>query len=265
MPTPSPSSSLQDRILNLVQTLQFAWFAGHVLTLVGSALHFLSVVMFRSASKPYTIAYVGALISYGVVIYKTHGTPQLNTHYAQRLVMDENVQYLLLALYWFFSKPISVTLVPFATFSTFHALGYVRSNIIPTVFPVPPSTASSSSGSGPVTWQAKTQQRIKSWTDKNYDAAMRFVAQIEVVGIMGRLLLGVFRFQIMSIFLYAQFLRFRYHLSTYNRQAFTRLRVVLDNVSRDPRVPPVVVRAYMSAKDMIIRYGQAVVQQQPRQ
>ena len=69
----------------------------------------------------------------------------------------------------------------------------------------------------------------------------------------------------MSIFLYAQFLRFRYHLSSYTRQAFTKLRVVLDNVSQDPRVPPVVARVYVSAKDMVIRYGQAVVQQQPRQ
>ncbi|KAI7851291.1 hypothetical protein BDC45DRAFT_224464 [Circinella umbellata] len=258
-----PPSTLQERILNLVQTLQFAWFSGHVLTLIGSAIHLLSVLMFRSATKPYTIAYVGALISYGVVIYKSHGIPQLNTRYAQRLVMDENVQYLLLALYWFFSKPISVTLVPYATFSTFHALGYVRSNIIPTVFPVPSSTASSSRAA---TWQAKTQQRIKSWTDKNYDTAMRFVAQIEVVGIMGRLLLGIFRLQIMGIFLYAQFLRFRYHLSSYTRQAFTKLRTAMDNVSQDPRVPPVVGKAYLTVKDMITRYGQAVVQQQqPRQ
>ncbi|KAG2217803.1 hypothetical protein INT45_005633 [Circinella minor] len=257
-----PPSTLQERILNLVQTLQFAWFSGHVLTLIGSAIHLLSVLMFRSATKPYTIAYVGALISYGVVIYKSHGIPQLNTRYAQRLVMDENVQYLLLALYWFFSKPISVTLVPYATFSTFHALGYIRSNIIPTVFPVPSSTASSSRA---VTWQAKTQQRIKSWTDKNYDTAMRFVAQIEVIGIMGRLLLGIFRLQIMAIFLYAQFLRFRYHLSSYTRQAFTKLRLAMDNVSQDPRVPPVVGKAYLTVKDMITRYGQAVVQQQPRQ
>lgn len=33
--------------------------------------------------------------------------PKLNAAYAQRLVMDENVQYLLLALYWFFSSPIT--------------------------------------------------------------------------------------------------------------------------------------------------------------
>lgn len=97
--TMPPPSSLQERALNLVQvkqrgfykvtrfsfqeltffarvrdqTLQFAWFAGHVLTLVGSALYFLSVVMFRASSKAYTIAYVGALLSYGVVVYKTHG------------------------------------------------------------------------------------------------------------------------------------------------------------------------------------------------
>lgn len=131
--------------------------------------------------------------------------------------MDENVQYFLLALYWFFSSPITgkarirvddieihgelicfitVTLVPYATFSLFHALGYVRSNIIPNVFPAAPAAAassSSSSGASTTTWQAKTQQQIKAWVDKNYETAMRFVAQIEVVGIMGRLLLGIFR------------------------------------------------------------------------
>lgn len=83
-----------------------------------------------------------------------------------------------------------VTLIPYATFSTFHALGYIRTNVIPTVFPAP-SASSSSSQQG--SWPAKAQQQIKAWTDKNYNAAMRFVAQVEVVGIMGRLLLGLFR------------------------------------------------------------------------
>lgn len=90
-----------------------------------------------------------------------------------------------------------MTLVPYATFSLFHALGYVRSNIIPNVFPAAPAAAaassSSSGASSTTTWQAKTQQQIKAWVDKNYETAMRFVAQIEVVGIMGRLLLGIFR------------------------------------------------------------------------
>lgn len=35
--------------------------------------------------------------------------PQLNKTYIQRAAFDENVQYLLLAMYWWFSKPIFST------------------------------------------------------------------------------------------------------------------------------------------------------------
>jgi hypothetical protein len=81
-----------------------------------------------------------------------------------------------------------VTLIPFFTFSTFHALGYIRTNVIPNVFPRP-----ASSGDAAVTWQAKTQQQIKSLTDKYYGNAMRFVAQSEVTVIAVRLFFGLFR------------------------------------------------------------------------
>ncbi|KAL1928657.1 hypothetical protein VTP01DRAFT_2443, partial [Rhizomucor pusillus] len=254
------AQTVQQRLLTLAKTQQFAWFVGHSLTLLGSALYFLSFILFRPSVTAYKTAYVGAIGSYGVVIYKTHGVPKLSSTYAQRLVMDENVQYLLLALYWFLSRPITVTLIPFATFSTFHALGYIRTNIIPTVFPAP-------SNGG--TWQGRVQQQIKAWTDKNYDAAMRFVAQIEVVVIMGRLLLGIFRLQIWSIFLYAQFLRFRFHLSTYTSRAFRQLGATLDRhllpPTANPSIPPAVSEAYKTVKALVIRYGQAVVQPRPTQ
>lgn len=127
----------------------------------------------------------------------------------RKLVMDENAQYFILALYWFMSNPISgknnkkknyaqpslkaysfiVTLLPFFTFSAFHALGYVRNNIIPNVFP----TAARTNGDAPATWQAKAQQGIKTWTDKYYSTAMRFVAHSEVTIIAPRLILGLFR------------------------------------------------------------------------
>lgn len=88
-----------------------------------------------------------------------------------------------------------VTLIPFFTFSAFHALGYVRTNIIPNLFPRPASTSAASSGDAPaaVTWQAKTQQQIKSITDKYYGDAMRFVAKSEVTIIAPRLFFGLFR------------------------------------------------------------------------
>lgn len=85
-------------------------------------------------------------------------------------------------------------MIPFFTFSAFHALGYVRTNIIPNVFPRPTASATSS-GDAPasICWQTKTQQQIKSWTDKYYGVAMRFVAQSEVTIIAVRLLFGLFR------------------------------------------------------------------------
>ncbi|KAI9473595.1 MAG: hypothetical protein EXX96DRAFT_487981 [Benjaminiella poitrasii] len=268
-PPQASSVSLQDRVLALVKTLQFAWFSGHVLTLLGSFLYAFTLILFRTNPSYYKTAYFGALLSYGVVIYKSHGKPRPNAEYARKLVMDENAQYLLLAFFWFFSSPIAVTLIPFATFSAFHALGYVRTNIIPTVFPRPATAAANSTnGNAPaIAWQVKTQQRIKAWTDKYYGVAMRFVAQSEVTVVAVRLIFGLFRFNFLPFILYAQFLRFRYHLSTYTRQTFTELSTRFDRLllppTADPRIPAFVPKAYTVIKGMITKFGYSIVQSQP--
>lgn len=86
-----------------------------------------------------------------------------------------------------------VTLIPYFTFSIFHALGFVRTHIIPNVFPRPPNTTGGSNAAAAPSWQAKTQQTIKALNDKYYNLAMRFVAQSEVTVIAVRLILGLFR------------------------------------------------------------------------
>jgi hypothetical protein len=69
------------------------------------------------------------------------------------------------------------------------------------------------------------------------------------------------------VILFSQFLRFRYHLSTYTRKTFTELRVKLDGLllppNADPRIPAVVPQAYNMAKGMITKFGNSIVQQQP--
>ncbi|KAG0162049.1 hypothetical protein DFQ30_004196, partial [Apophysomyces sp. BC1015] len=226
----------------------------------GSLLYVLGTLTFRAGAGAHTAAFFGALVSYGVVIYKKHGVPQLNSAFAQRLVMDENVQYLLLAIYWFFSPPLLVTLVPYATFSWFHALGYIRTQLLPTVAPVAAGSTDN--------WQKKAQTVIAKWIDEtNYKSAMRMVAQTEVVGIMGRLILGLFKLRIMPIFVFAQFLRFRYYMSNHTREAFSELRANLDRLllppTGHPSIPPMVTKAYVTLKEMIIRYGEVVTQQAP--
>lgn len=117
---------------------------GHLTVLLGTVYTLIGLVTFSSRSKSYYISYTGAILSWGIVVvstspaptgpvssqpdvclsfpvqYKSLGTPQLNKAYIQRALLDENVQYLLLALYWYLQKPIYITLIPFATFSLFH-------------------------------------------------------------------------------------------------------------------------------------------------
>ncbi|KAL0083295.1 hypothetical protein F4703DRAFT_1861379 [Phycomyces blakesleeanus] len=263
------ASTTTPSLADLFKTLQFAWFIGHVLTLFGSVFYVLSLIIFRSSIFAYTLAYAGALVSYAVVLYKTYGSPKLTADYGRRLSTDENTYYLVLSLLWLSQPPMAVTLIPFVTFSAFHVLGYLRTTLLPVLLAEqqqhkqPHQTGSSSNASGSQTgaepWQTKTQQQIKTWTDTNYGPAMRFVAQVEVVGVMGRLLLGVFSLRFLPIFLFAQFLRSRYHLSTYTRMAFSDLASNLNRVLLPPtassKVPLLVSKVYTNVRDMLIRFA----------
>ncbi|KAI9007422.1 hypothetical protein CLU79DRAFT_723591 [Phycomyces nitens] len=249
-------------LVDLFKTLQFAWFIGHILTLFGALFYVLSLIVFHSSFFAYALAYAGAFMSYGVVLYKAHGSPKLTADYGRRLLTDENTQYLLLSLFWLSQPPMAVTLIPFATFSAFHALGYLRTTLLPVLLAEQKQKqpqAASGSQTSVEPWQVKTQQQIKTWTDVNYGPAMRFVAQVEVVGVMGRLLLGVFSLRFLPIFFFAQFLRSRYHLSSYTRLAFGDLATNLNRVLLPPtassHVPPLVSKVYTNVRDMLTRFA----------
>jgi hypothetical protein len=63
----------------------------------------------------------GAIVSWTVVVFKSLGIPNASRAYLMRAAVDENAQYLLLALTWFFQKPIALAILPYAVFSLFHA------------------------------------------------------------------------------------------------------------------------------------------------
>lgn len=71
----------------------------------------------------------------------------------------------------------------------------------------------------------------------------------------------------LPVVLFSQFLRFRYHLSTYTRQTFTELRVKMDSLllppSADARIPSAVPKVYIMIKGMITKFGNSIVQPQP--
>ncbi|GAA5993122.1 hypothetical protein JCM10908_001300 [Rhodotorula pacifica] len=243
----------------------YAWAAGHFAVLLGTAFSLLG-----RGAQAYRIAYFGALVSWGIVVYKSLGTPQVNRAYLQRALLDENVQYLLLALYWFLQKPIYVTLIPFATFSLFHALTFIRTSVLPK----PPATPKpSASGSGAQAQQqamsagAQASKFIQTWVKANYEKAMQFVAFVEVVLVFGRVLLGAMLFQnsLLAPLFFAHFLRLRYYLSPPTRKAFAWVSNKVDLFTvQNSKCPPAVGKAVKVVRELIIRYSESIISvQQP--
>lgn len=121
------------------------------------------------------------------------------------------MQYLILAIYWYSTKPIYLSMIPYAVFSFFHAITYLRQSVIPTFVPsvVPPPGSNIEPPPGIF---LGISRGISRWVKANYDWAMGFVSTVEVVGIMGWLIVNAitFRISLLTPLVFSQFLRLRY-------------------------------------------------------
>ena len=100
-PPPPADMPLTQRLLALAETLQFAWFCGHVTMLLCALSYGLTYVTFKTASGwarfNYRTAYVAAIVTYSIVVYKSNRARARQGKGNQSplaLVADENVQYL---------------------------------------------------------------------------------------------------------------------------------------------------------------------------
>ncbi|KAF6766252.1 hypothetical protein DFP72DRAFT_12090 [Ephemerocybe angulata] len=238
----------------------YIWAGGHFLLLASALRIFLSWVTFGSPSSWwYKASFSGALLSYAIVCMKSLGTPQLNIAYAKRCLVDENVQYFALAIFWWTSKPVTIALVPYAIFSLFHALTFARTTLMPQLLPPgPPATAG-----GPPT-PPPLAKRLQVWVKANYDRAMSVVAYAEIL-IFVRVLLGAITFQnsLLSPLIVAHFLRQRYHQSAFTRHAVANVDAQLSQLARRPGIPPVVDQVWQRARGLISGWAGSVLQAPP--
>ena len=99
-PPPPASMPLGQRLTHLAQTLQFAWFVGHVTLLLSTLRYGLSYITFNFASRwarfSYRTAFLSAAVTYGIVVYKAYRARIRTGKQGGALAMatDENVQYL---------------------------------------------------------------------------------------------------------------------------------------------------------------------------
>jgi hypothetical protein len=247
----------------MASTQHYTWAAGHGILLLSTLRYLLAYVTFKSAAYVfwYRFAFVGAILSYAIVCYKSMGTPQRNMAYLQRALADENVQYFGLAIYWLTVKPIPIALVPYAIFSLFHTLTFLRTTVIPKALG---SGGAPATGSGTPTHPLS--KKLQSWIKANYDYAMQAVAYTEVA-ILVRVVLGLFFFQnsFLTPILFAHFLRQRYYHSTFTREVLASLDARVTGLLANPSIPPIAVTVYTQAKGMVGKWAGSALQPQAPQ
>ncbi|KAF8528056.1 hypothetical protein BU17DRAFT_81285 [Hysterangium stoloniferum] len=241
----------------------YLWASGHILLLAFSLRYFWAYVTFKSGlyTTSYKTAIFGALISYAIVCYKGLGVPSTSSAFIQKALTDENAQYFLLAMFWWFSKPIPVALLPYTVFSLFHALTFVRTTVLPMVLPPPPPAPGANAGAPP---QSQIGKAIHNWVKTNYDGAMRLTALAEFV-ILLRVVIGALTFQnsFLIPIVYAHFLRQRYYHSAFTRDALKKVNGVLDRQAANPSFPPMVNQIWLYVKKMIgVWAGNTIVPQE---
>jgi hypothetical protein len=231
--------------ISSLMNIQYVWFLGHLTTVLCSVLYSLSIV-YKPLNSFYKKAYMGVIISYGIVVYKLFGAPKLNKMYWMRLTNDENLQYLLLAIVWMTSPPLIILLIPYAIFSLFHALEYCINVLFPLFVPNPSESQKALIG------------KIRNFVTVYQPIAVQFNARLEVIGILPILILLVIfrRASFIQPVIFSQFLRFRYITSPLVQREFAQLRLTLDSrLLGNTKIPAGIQNVYVKIRDFIIKIG----------
>lgn len=244
----------------MATTQHYIWAAGHFVLLISALRYLLAAVLLRGASAWwYKTSFIGALVSYVIVVHKSLGMPTPSLAWVQRAFVEENVQYLLLASFWWFSKPVAFALIPYTIFSLFHALTFARTTVMPQLLP----QGSPSTAGGPPT-PHPLAKKLHSWVKANYNPAMKAVAFAELL-IMLRVTLGALLFQnsLIMPLVFAHFLRQRYYQSAFTRDAVAYVNNYIEGHVRTPGMQPMVVKVWDSFKTLLARWAGNVLASQP--
>ncbi|KAI8662346.1 hypothetical protein LRP88_03568 [Fusarium phalaenopsidis] len=267
-PPPNPNLPIQERLIALAKTLQFAWFVGHmtlILTTIRYGFSWLRMNYYSGMAQfSYRTAFIAAAATYGIVVYKTlRARAKTGARPAPgplALLSDENIQYLLMALVWLFTPQYPLALLPYSIYSVFHVATYTRANLIPTL--LAPKTEPQPEGSSPSrrpVVNSPLADQIGAFVKEYYDASMSIVSSLEIL-LWFRILLSAIFFQRRSwilIVLYTAFLRARYTQSSHVQNSFAQLSTRVDSLVASQGTPPAARQAWQTAKEAARQFHDA--------
>ncbi|ORX93326.1 hypothetical protein K493DRAFT_375377 [Basidiobolus meristosporus CBS 931.73] len=248
-PTQISTIPFLGRVKLLTTNVRFVWWLGHAVATVSTLIYILKRPFSYSDSKPwYYLAYMGTLLSYGLALWKTYGIPLLDSTFFQKIINDENAQYFVMTIIWLLSSPVLITLIPFGAYSSFHVIDYIRTTMLPILFPTADKRGVSEQSIG----------AVKQFEDAYYEKCIGFISYIEVLGVMLILLKETFTLRIspLAVFFYGNFLRLRYATSPHIRHVFGQIRIRMDkwilSPTANPKIPAFVRSGYTFVRDGLI-------------
>lgn len=167
-------------------------------------------------------------------------------YFTQLLLCGADEKLAVMALVWLYSKPVYFALFPFAVYSTFHFLTYLRTNLMPTITPVAPGGK-----------QPAVSETIAAFVKKNYDLSMHLVANLELI-LWARVFLYclVFKNSWVLLALYTIFLRARFAQSVFVRDAVKNVEIRGDSLTANAQVPEGVKTGWSVAKTVVQRFSE---------
>lgn len=227
---------------NTVKSLQFAWFVGHVVTLISVFFYALTYIKIGAGWYKfwYQLALVGIIESFGILIVQL---VQKNGVNVSVLLKDDNSQYLVLASAFILLRPyVLLVLLPFALFSLFHVLAYVNGYLLP-VFSLEDHPIS---------------KTINNFVSTNNVKSIQLASILEIYS-FAWLFVRVITFRKRSLtpfLLYAIFIKIRFEKSVFTRNYVKSIEVQIDSlVNQHASTVPAVKNSWIQVKNILRRVG----------
>lgn len=225
--TPSDKQGIdKEKLATTVKTLQFAWFVGHLITLI--SVFFYSLTYIKIGTRMYwfwfDLATLGIIESFGLLVFQLYTKVGFDI---KALIKDDNVHFFGLGIMFLFLRPyIFLPLLPFQLFSLFHVLSYSKAYLLPIV------NKDESS---------KAYKTIDSFIASNNSKSIQLACIFQIASLFflaGRVLL--FRKRSLSPFLvYLVFIKLRYEKSVITRNLFKTIEVKVDGLVNNLNNPNV--------------------------
>lgn len=242
--TITPGVTTREKVMDLIDQshLRTAWFCGNVLTSFASVMYFLTFFKHGgnvlSNTLWYKLVFVGAIMSFGVVIHQTKVLPWGHEHSSSsspssskinvmNVLGNDNVHYLYCAMLWLMIpfKVTTLAIIPFFAFSVFHVVNFTGNEILPLF-----------ESQKLVQFGGKLKQLCLSYHELPREAS----ASSEILTLFYLLANAIFwsRYSWLMLGLYSVFIKLKSESSVFTKTELKSWEVRVDGIVSSQNVPP---------------------------